>query len=71
MELNSKFILIRMVEKYASVKKTLIVNARDSTMLMKLLGVMTLTEIVMFLVITFTKSAHGALITKPNCQLIL
>src|SRR5512139_1415214 len=68
MEQNSKLILILMVKKYANVnlKEFLIVNARDSTMLMKLLGVMTLTEIAMSMVITFTKSTHGVLTTKLN-----
>lgn len=65
MELNLKLILILMVKKYANVNP-IIVNVRDSTMLMRLLGVMTLTEIVMSLAITFTKSTHGVLTTKLN-----
>jgi len=65
MEPNSKLILTLMARKYANVnlKGTLIVNARDSTMTMKLLGVMTLTEIAMSLVTIFTKSTHGVLTT--------
>jgi len=60
MELNLKLILIPMVKRYANVnpKEFLIVNARDSIMsltLMKLLGDMTPTEIVMSMVITFKK----------------
>ena len=61
MEPNSKLIPTLMGKKYANVKETplikeiLIVNARDSTMLMKLLGDMTPTEIAMFMAITFTK----------------
>ncbi len=73
MEPNSKLILILMVKRYANVKETthIIVSARDSTMLMKLLGVMTLTEIAMSMGITFIRSTHGVLTTKLNCQLIL
>jgi hypothetical protein len=57
MELNLKLIPTLMGKKYANVnlKEILIVNARDSIMLMKLLGDMTPTEIAMFMVITFTK----------------
>jgi hypothetical protein len=68
MEPNSKFIPIHMVKEYAIVnlKKTLIVNARDSTMPMKLLGDMTLTEIVMSMATIFTKSTHGVLTTNLN-----
>ena len=45
-------------------------NARDSTMLMKLLGDIP-TEIAMSLVITFTKSTHGVLTIRLNCLPIL
>lgn len=77
MEPNSKLILILMAKRYANVKETpliketLIVNARDFTMLTKLLGDTTPTEIAMFMVITFTKSTHGILRTKLNCLPIL
>ena len=69
MEQNSKLIPTHMVKKYAIVnlKKTLIVNARDSIMLMRLLGDMTLTEIAMSMVTIFTKSTHGVLTIKLNC----
>lgn len=57
MELNSKPILTRMARRYATVnlKEFLNATARDSIMLMKLLGVMTLTEIAMSMVTIFTK----------------
>jgi hypothetical protein len=57
MEQNSKLILTLMAKRYANVnlKEFLIVNARDSTMLMKLHGDMTPTEIAMSMVIIFTK----------------
>jgi len=68
MEPNSKLILIHMVKRYATVnlKEFLIVNARDSTMLMKLHGDMTPTEIAMSMDSIFTKSILGVLITKRN-----
>jgi len=64
MEPNSKLIPILMARRYATVKETpliketLIVNARDSTMLMKLLGDITPTEIAMFMVTIYTKSTR-------------
>ena len=65
MVLNSKPTLILMARRYANAN-LIVVNARGSTMLNMLLGVMTLTEIATFLVTTFTKSTHGVLTTKLN-----
>lgn len=57
MEPNSKSILTRMARRYATVnlKEFLNATARDSTMLMRLLGDMTLTEIAMSMATIFTK----------------
>jgi hypothetical protein len=59
-----------MARRYATVNP-ITVNARDSTTLKKLLGVMTHTEIAMSSVITFTKSTVGLMTTKLNYLPIL
>ena len=65
---NSKLIPTLMVRRYANVnlKKLLTVTVRDSTMPKMLLLAMTLTEIAMSLVTTYTKSTHGVLTIKRN-----